>query len=506
MDSPEARQDQVLQSPDASSAVLTSDKRLQPDMMDLTYLAAKAFEENRRKECLALVRVILNLDPQNKDACDMQSRIRSDLERDLHHVRSLVPSLPKHENSYAMSGLMPLAAGVRKLQGVLDIDPENEAAQALLQQIESWFAAEYSAPKEASEGESGARVGAQFLRDVPKQRFHLGMRAGMVGIVLLLVAAVTYVGEAGWLQNHTGQHLTAGFSNARQPNTANTITTLPLGTLEIAVDEGVDIFLNDQYVGAAPIAPLQLKPDLYNLRYELHQVVLGQEMVRVTPGEAGHNSMHAFLGSLEFSVLPGYKTRVQINDKPAVPTPAHVTVQPGDYRLKFIAEKYESQSLEVSIAAGQSRNVSVTLRPVVPPAASESSSPAKGTLAVSSPTAIDIFKDDAYLGSAPVSLELPVGAQTLEYRHGNLRKQVTHVIESNETTRAMITFDVDVQINAKPWADVFLDGVERKSLGQTPLNGVRVPIGSVLVFENPGFPTKEYRVTGNEKRIQIVFP
>jgi hypothetical protein len=130
---------------------------------------------------------------------------------------------------------------------------------------------------------------------------------------------------------------------------------------------------------------------------------------------------------------------------------------------------------------------------------------AGGTLAVSSPTAVDIYKDEAYLGSAPVSLELPAGTHTLEYRHGSLRKNVTHVINSNETTRTMITFDVIVQINSKPWAEVFLDGVERKALGQTPLSGVRVPIGSVLILENPQFPAKRYRVTGSE-RVQIVFP
>ena len=131
---------------------------------------------------------------------------------------------------------------------------------------------------------------------------------------------------------------------------------------------------------------------------------------------------------------------------------------------------------------------------------------ASGTLAVSSPTSVDIYKDDAYLGSVPVSLELPAGTHTLEYRHGSLRRNVTHVINSNETTRAMITFDVNVQINSKPWAEVFMDGVERKALGQTPLSGVRVPIGSVLIFENPQFQTKKYRVTGNETGIQIIFP
>src|SRR5262245_7108157 len=129
-----------------------------------------------------------------------------------------------------------------------------------------------------------------------------------------------------------------------------------------------------------------------------------------------------------------------------------------------------------------------------------------GTLAVSSPTSVDIYMDDLYVGSAPVSLEISAGTHAVEYRHGNLRKRVTHVINSNETTRATITFDVTLQINAKPWADVFLDGIDRKPLGQTPLSGVRAPIGSVLVFENPGFQTKRYRVTGNETGIQIVFP
>jgi hypothetical protein len=131
---------------------------------------------------------------------------------------------------------------------------------------------------------------------------------------------------------------------------------------------------------------------------------------------------------------------------------------------------------------------------------------ASGTLAVSSPTTVDIYENDTYIGSTPVSLELSGGTHTLEYRHGNLRKRVTHVINGDETSRAMITFDATVQINSKPWAEVFLDGAEKKPLGQTPLSGVRVPIGSVLVFENPQFQTKKYRVTGNETGIQIVFP
>jgi hypothetical protein len=131
---------------------------------------------------------------------------------------------------------------------------------------------------------------------------------------------------------------------------------------------------------------------------------------------------------------------------------------------------------------------------------------ASGTLAISSSTTVDIYMNDLYVGSAPVSLDISPGIHTFEYRHGNLRKRVTHVINSAETTKAMITFDVTLQINAKPWAEVFLDGTARKPLGQTPLSGVQVPIGAVLVFENPEFQAKRYRITGNETGIQIVFP
>src|SRR5207249_1666568 len=108
-------------------------------------------------------------------------------------------------------------------------------------------------------------------------------------------------------------------------------------------------------------------------------------------------------------------------------------------------------------------NPSTTYRSsaVVPPPGPVAKEPqpviaaAAGTLAVSSQTSVDIYKDDAYLGAAPVSLELSAGTHTLEYRHGSLRKYVTHVINSNETTKTTITFDVSVQINSKPWAAVF---------------------------------------------------
>ena len=149
--------------------------------------------------------------------------------------------------------------------------------------------------------------------------------------------------------------------------------------------------------------------------------------------------------------------------------------------------------------------------PAAPPVVGKSSVPTAapvqtGTLAVSSPTTVDIYMGDKFLGSAPITLDLPAGTQRIEYRHQDMRRVVAQVIKPDETTTAMVTFDVGVRINARPWAQVFIDGPSRQALGQTPLSDIQVPIGSLLVFENPNFPGKSYRVTGKETEIRVNFP
>lgn len=165
-------------------------------------------------------------------------------------------------------------------------------------------------------------------------------------------------------------------------------------------------------------------------------------------------------------------------------------------------------------AAAQARPLPETPE-VPPPAAGAVSDPTTttatrpaaetGSLAVSSSIPADIYAGEKYLGSTPTTLQLPAGNQTVEYRHGELRSVVTHVVKANETTTARITFDVVVQVNAKPWAQVFIDGAARLPLGQTPLSNVRVPLGSVLVFENPNFPSKSHTIALNDKTVQMIF-
>jgi hypothetical protein len=129
-----------------------------------------------------------------------------------------------------------------------------------------------------------------------------------------------------------------------------------------------------------------------------------------------------------------------------------------------------------------------------------------GSLAVSCAIAAEIYIGGKQVGSTPTTLQLPVGNQTIEYRHGDLRAVVTHAIKAKETTTALVVFDAVIQVQARPWANVSIEGSPRMPLGTTPLSDVRLPIGSVLIFENPNFPTKSQKISPDDKAIQMVFP
>ena len=191
--------------------------------------------------------------------------------------------------------------------------------------------------------------------------------------------------------------------------------------------------------------------------------------------------------------------------------PVSSEAPPVDAPLVDLLPSTDSTSVAEEIAApplapAVPANTAAAPAPAAKPPAQPAVLPEKGTLALSSPTTVDIYSGDKYLASLPTTLELPAGTHTLEYRHLDQRKLVNHVVRPNETTTATITFDVTVQINAKPWAQVFIEGSPRQPLGQTPLSDVRVPIGTVLAFENPNFSGKIYRVTGTESEIRISFP
>lgn len=171
---------------------------------------------------------------------------------------------------------------------------------------------------------------------------------------------------------------------------------------------------------------------------------------------------------LDLVVVPGTGVDVSVDGGPYQPVPSFLDLSPGSHILEFRAEGFEPHTTSTEVSAGQQRITAVVLNPLVPGAGA-------GTLTV----------DGTESGSGPAD---PPAAVNTPADAPAPASQVT------------------LQINARPWAQVFLDGAEMESLGQTPLGNVRVQAGSVLVFRNPGFPDKTHVVAAGDETIQVAFP
>jgi len=424
----------------------------------------------------------------------------------------------------------PTRESIAELQPSYDSTPESESSPE-----QTFDSVAHSAVDESSFESEVPDLESEYDRwpytqpQVAGRKIWSGRNILICSVILVsIIAFVRYRGIPRWFTSESAISTAANDSNAQGESNAFD-TTASSGTLEIVIDEGVDVFINDQYAGTAPIAPLKSNPGTYQLSYHFGGMDIGREQVTVAAGQLTRNSMRGFLGSLEIFVLPATNTVMQLDDNPAVPVQTHVTVRPGNHRLTFTAAGYQPSTVSVSVVAGQPRNVTVVLQPAIlgsPQATPPSRPPVQnaptvannvrndvpavasgtGTLAVSSLLPVDIYIDNNHVGTTPVTLELPVGTYTVEYRYGNLRKTAVNVIRGNEVTRATVVFEVTVQITSTPQAEVSLGGIQPKVIGTTPLAAVRVPIGSSLIFRTPGFTEKSYTVTEKDTTISMVFP
>jgi hypothetical protein len=95
----------------------------------LIQMAKKAYEDRRRKDCMALSTAILRIDPSNADARRLQTLIQSDIDQALLQVQSLI-----HDPLWDKEEILQKNAN-RLLQNVLEIDPDIKEAGTLLAQM-----------------------------------------------------------------------------------------------------------------------------------------------------------------------------------------------------------------------------------------------------------------------------------------------------------------------------------------------------------------------------------
>jgi hypothetical protein len=112
-----------------------------------------------------------------------------------------------------------------------------------------------------------------------------------------------------------------------------------------------------------------------------------------------------------------------------------------------------------------------------------------GWVSIPLPFQVQVFEGKRFVGSSVTEkIPLTAGSHELELMNESLQYRATERVQVAPGKTATLTVSLPsgtLQLNATPWADVFVDG---RSVGQTPLANVPVPIGAhEIAFRHPSF-------------------
>jgi PEGA domain-containing protein len=175
---------------------------------------------------------------------------------------------------------------------------------------------------------------------------------------------------------------------------------------------------------------------------------------------------------------PGAK--VSIDGHPSGVAPIVIADLTAEEHTITVASDSGSSERKVIVTAGNTASLMFSL-------SSKSSGPVGGWLSVSSPFDVEVAENNDVIGASRASrIMLAAGRHDVMLTNRSLGFQEARKIEvaaGKTTTLRIEPPHVSVSVNARPWADVLLDGA---NIGQTPIANLLVTVGShELVFRNP---------------------
>ena len=498
------------------------------DIPGLVTQARAAYQQNRIKECLALTKAALLVDPGNSAALEIQSAVRFDMQRDLSDARALIEE----------SRNKPEAQKYRKaaeiiLLKALYLDPDSDGAKTLLSSIRltsdgpatpttsapaatATFATPVvSSPPPAAKPTpppAPAPPPVVFAAPIVHEPAPVYEEPVVQAAPIVFAPPVSHEPPVSYeptVSYEPPAVFAASASNeetssfAASASRQDTIVSSNVMRPELSSPEPIPFTVGTSYIEK----PGYMKSGRKNSRSNLTVPLIVMAILVIAAGlmlfrQKGGTNASASTATENTPKIQEQSSSHQSSYAPpanaAVPalntSGASSTTQP---KTALVAA-----NTPTALPDGPTANAT----PPATPKTNTAAATATGSLAVSCAIAAEIYMGDKHLGSTPTTLQLPAGNQTLEYRHGDLRTVVTHTIKAKDTTTALIVFDAVIQVQARPWATVSIEGSPRMPLGTTPLSDVRLPIGSVLIFENPNFPTKSQKIGPDDKAIQMVFP
>jgi serine/threonine-protein kinase len=171
--------------------------------------------------------------------------------------------------------------------------------------------------------------------------------------------------------------------------------------------------------------------------------------------------------------------RITVDGRPSGTSP--VTLEElavGEHTIA-VASATGSAEKKVTVAAGHTASVVFSLPKV--------SGPLGGWLSVSAPFDIQVLEGSDVIGAGGASkIMLAAGRHDLVLANRTLEYQEVRRLEITPGQTTLVRIDapmVPMNVNARPWAEVTLDG---ESLGQTPISNATVSVGThQLAFRHP---------------------
>jgi hypothetical protein len=264
---------------------------------------------------------------------------------------------------------------------------------------------------------------------------------------------------------------------------------IPPGTLVVeTTPPGSEVFIDGERRGVTP-AVLQVSPG----RHEMKLTRKGAEHAWSIDVASGARRVERLdwtalrqTGGIEvISTTPGSK--VLVDGKPRGETPLVLAdLTPGRH-LVVVQGPNGNVRRRVTVVAGETTKLDLAIY--------------SGWVIVSAPIELKIFENGkaiATAGEGPVMLS--AGPHTIELVNELLSYRSTHTVDigPGEEERLNITPKGRLNVNAIPWAEVFIDG---DRIGETPLANVSVTLGArELLFKHPehGERRMAVTVTGSE--------
>ena len=204
------------------------------------------------------------------------------------------------------------------------------------------------------------------------------------------------------------------------------------------------------------------------------------------------------LGRLSIQSSPVGAT-VLLDGQPRGVTPLELPdVSAGEHELVLDLKGQRVRQM-VSVATGITTSVEipVTAAPAIDAAGMfPAAAPTTGTLLVKAPFEMQIFEGGTLLGLTGARLQLAPGPHNLEIVSETLsfRWPATVEIVAGKTSRVPVVLPKGTaNLNATPWAEVWVDGVK---VGETPIGNLALAIGPhEIVFKHPDLGEQAHAAT-----------